>query len=138
MAVKFRNIDADPSAPVETWGFEGLLAAVDRGSLAEWRRIIAAVRADPYGEVAETLADVLDLAQDPGVVAAMRLAVEQVGRSVEKGARYDAEVTLSRLRRQAKSDGENASADVNKSTEMRAATRTIRSTQEGLRFLDRS
>ncbi|HHW4805771.1 TPA: hypothetical protein ACUZAU_004750, partial [Salmonella enterica] len=31
---------------------------------------------------------------------------------VEKGARYDAEVTLSRLRRQAKSDGENASSSL--------------------------
>lgn len=38
----------------------------------------------------------------------MRLSVE-LGSGQQKAARYDAEATLSRLRRQAKSDGENAS-----------------------------
>ena len=52
------------------------------------------------------------LSEDQQLRRPMRLAVEQVGRSVEKGARYDAEVTLSRLRRQAKSDGENASSSL--------------------------
>ena len=28
-ALKFRNIDASPDDPVETWPFEGILAAVD-------------------------------------------------------------------------------------------------------------
>lgn len=37
-----------------------------------------------------------------------------------------------------RNDGENANADVNKSTEMSAAARTIRSTREVLRFFDRS
>ncbi|WP_254203946.1 hypothetical protein [Aeromonas sp. FDAARGOS 1402] len=39
----------------------------------------------------------------------MRLAVEQGGRGGDRSVRYDADATLSRLRRQAKSDGENAS-----------------------------
>ena len=43
-ALKFRNIKATPDDPVEMWGFEGILAAVDRGSLQHWHRIIDAVR----------------------------------------------------------------------------------------------
>ncbi|HGY5246614.1 transcriptional regulator [Aeromonas caviae] len=52
------------------------------------------------------------LSEDQQLRRPMRLAVEQVGRGVDKGARYDAEATLSRLRRQAKSDGENASSSL--------------------------
>ncbi|MNQ88590.1 hypothetical protein D3C85_1038590 [compost metagenome] len=42
----------------------------------------------------------------------MRLPVEQSSQGVERSTRYDAEATLSRLRRQAKSDGENASSSL--------------------------
>lgn len=31
MPLRFRNIDATPADPVESWGFEGMLAAIDRG-----------------------------------------------------------------------------------------------------------
>lgn len=60
------------------------------------------------------------LSEDQQLRRPMRLAVEQGGRGVEKGARYDAEATLSRLRRQAKSDGENASSSLRLLTELLA------------------
>ena len=41
-ALKFRNIDASPDDPVETWPFEGIIAAVERGALPDWRRLAAA------------------------------------------------------------------------------------------------
>lgn len=47
--LKFRNLAVTPEDPVEKWGVEGLLTAIDRGSLRHWRRIIDAVRADPNG-----------------------------------------------------------------------------------------
>ena len=40
-ALRFRNIDASPDDPVETWPFEGILAAVERGTLPDWRRLRA-------------------------------------------------------------------------------------------------
>jgi hypothetical protein len=43
-APKFRNIAASPSDPVETWPFEGILAAVERGTLPDWRRLATAPR----------------------------------------------------------------------------------------------
>lgn len=73
MALAFRNIDVDPSAPVEEWGFEGLLAAVDRGEAGDWRRIAQAVRRNPWGPVARLLErEVFDAAADSGVVGALR------------------------------------------------------------------
>lgn len=75
MVVAFRNIDVTPDDPVEEWGFEGLLTAVDRGSLREWRMIMRAVEADPFGAVADTLTEVLDIAEDSGVVGALRCAL---------------------------------------------------------------
>ena len=47
-ALKFRNITASPDDPVDTWPFEGILAAVERGTLPDWRRLAAAIRADPW------------------------------------------------------------------------------------------
>ena len=49
-ALKFRNITASPDDPVDTWPFEGILAAVERGgAFRDWRRLAAAIRADPWG-----------------------------------------------------------------------------------------
>ncbi|MBX9561603.1 transcriptional regulator [Aeromonas hydrophila] len=42
----------------------------------------------------------------------MRISVGPNNKGMDKSARYDAEATLSRLRRQAKSDGENASSSL--------------------------
>ncbi len=73
MTLAFRNIDVDPAAPIEQWGFEGLLAAVDRGEAADWRRIADTVRRDPWGPVARLLEDeVFPAAEDSGVVGALR------------------------------------------------------------------
>ena len=51
----FRNIDASPTDPVESWPYEGLVTAIERGSLSDWRRIAAAVRRAPWGPVARGL-----------------------------------------------------------------------------------
>jgi hypothetical protein len=47
----FRNVDGKPSDPVESWPYEGLVAAIERGGLSDWRRIAAAVRRAPWGQV---------------------------------------------------------------------------------------
>jgi len=51
----FRNINATPDDPVEQWGFEGLLAAIERGRMRLWDRIAAEIRRQPYGTVARLL-----------------------------------------------------------------------------------
>jgi DNA-binding transcriptional regulator YiaG len=65
-ALKFRNIEASPDDPVETWPFEGILTAVERGTLPDWRRLAAAIRADPWGPVARQVLEAVRLSRPYG------------------------------------------------------------------------
>ncbi len=65
-ALKFRNITASPDDPVDTWPFEGILAAVERGTLPDWRRLAAAIRADPWGPVAQQVLEAIRLSRPYG------------------------------------------------------------------------
>ena len=94
MTLRFRNLTVTPDDPVEEWGFEGLLTAVDRGDLSDWRRIVAAVRRDPWGEVAETLEQVLGSAEDLGAAEAVRAAVALARERAEKAERSEVAETL--------------------------------------------
>src|SRR5699024_8182906 len=81
MSLVFRNLDLTPDAPVEQWGTEGILTAIDRGGLEHWRRILAAVESDPHGEVSQELEEALHLAEDHGVVAMFRRNLDRARRS---------------------------------------------------------
>jgi DNA-binding transcriptional regulator YiaG len=65
-SLKFRNVKSSPEDPVETWPFEGILAAVERGTLPDWRRLAAAVRADPWGPVAQQVIEAISLSHPYG------------------------------------------------------------------------
>lgn len=86
-ALRFRNLNVDPSDPVTSWGVEGLLAAIDRGSLPDWRHIATAVSVDPWGPFVKDLVQALELAEDRGVAETLRRAVEQARAQVEQSAR---------------------------------------------------
>nr|WP_221287075.1 helix-turn-helix transcriptional regulator [Cellulomonas hominis] len=75
--MQFRNIDADPTDPVDSWGVEGMLTAIERGYLPHWQRIAAAVRAAPDGQAARDLEVALDLADRPGATRLLRRALDQ-------------------------------------------------------------
>jgi DNA-binding transcriptional regulator YiaG len=77
MPLRFRNVDARPQDPVDTWPVEGVIAALERGSLSDWRRIASAVRADPWGPVARRLEDALRASRPYGVAALMERAIER-------------------------------------------------------------
>jgi hypothetical protein len=87
--LRFRNITATPDDPVEQWGVEGILAAIDRGSLPHWRRIAAAVLIDPWGSVVADLEQALMLASDAGVAATLRRTLAQARRDSEVAARAE-------------------------------------------------
>ena len=65
-ALKFRNLTASVDDPVETWPFEGILAAVERGTLPDWRRLAKAIQADPWGPVAQQILEAVHLARPYG------------------------------------------------------------------------
>ncbi|EMY35846.1 DNA-binding protein [Arthrobacter crystallopoietes BAB-32] len=83
MALKFRNLTVSPEDPVETWGFEGLLAAIERGDRTHWRRIAEALEADPRGEVAQDLREVLAAVENPAMVALFESIQQQILQEAE-------------------------------------------------------
>lgn len=79
--MKFRNLNITPADPVDRWGVEGILTAIDRGGLQHWRRINRAVQKDPYGTVAADLDEALEIAEDSGVVQLLRRGLDDARRS---------------------------------------------------------
>ena len=73
--LRFRNVDAEPSDPVATWPYEGLVAAIERGSLSDWRRVAAELRREPWGKIAASLDDYLGYGEETGVTALMQHAL---------------------------------------------------------------
>lgn len=63
MALVFRNVDADPADPVETWPAEAVRTALERGGLSYWKRLRAAILDDPWGPVARRVEEAI--AVDP-------------------------------------------------------------------------
>lgn len=74
-ALKFRNTDASPDDPVETWPFEGILAAVERGTLPDWRRLTTAIKADPWGPVAQQVLEAVQLSRPYGTAELLETVV---------------------------------------------------------------
>ena len=74
-ALKFRNIDASPDDPVETWPFEGILAAVERGTLPDWDRLATVIRADPWGPVAQQVLEAVHLSRPYGTTELLEAVV---------------------------------------------------------------
>jgi predicted XRE-type DNA-binding protein len=76
-ALKFRNLTASPDDPVETWPFEGILAAVERGTLPDWRRLAKAIQADPWGPVAQQVLEAVRLTRPYGTAELLEGVVDR-------------------------------------------------------------
>jgi DNA-binding transcriptional regulator YiaG len=79
-ALKFRNITASPDDAVESWPFEGILAAVERGTLPDWRRLASAIRADPWGPVAQQVLEAIRLSRPYGTTELLEGVIERARR----------------------------------------------------------
>ncbi len=89
-ALRFRNVDADPAEPVETWPYEALVTAIDRGSISEWIRITAAIDSDPWGETARRVEVYLSYESPWGVGPLLERAIVRARRQAAE--RESAEV----------------------------------------------
>ena len=76
-ARRFRNITAWVDGPVETWPFEGILAAVEPATLPDWRRLAAAIRADPWGPVAQQVLEAIALCRPYGTSDLLTSVIDQ-------------------------------------------------------------
>jgi DNA-binding transcriptional regulator YiaG len=97
MALAFRNIDASPADPVQTWPFEGVLTALERGGLDEWRRLAQAIKADPWGQVARYVEQVVAVAHPYGVSEVMTDIVAEARRDAEASERAEVAATVRSL-----------------------------------------
>lgn len=87
MPLAFRNLTITPDAPVSEWPTEAVQAALERGDLADWHRIVAAVQADPWGRTARQLEEVLSHSRPYGITEAMQTVLSRVRRRAEESER---------------------------------------------------
>jgi DNA-binding transcriptional regulator YiaG len=88
-ALRFRNVDASPDDPVETWPFEGILAAVERGTLPDWRRLANAIGADPWGPVAQQVLEAVHLSHPYGTAELLEGVVARARKQAADSERAD-------------------------------------------------
>jgi DNA-binding transcriptional regulator YiaG len=89
MALAFRNLTITPDAPVSDWPTEALQAALERGDLADWHRIVVAVQADPWGRTARQVEEVLSHSRPYGVAEAMETAMSRARERAEADERAE-------------------------------------------------
>jgi DNA-binding transcriptional regulator YiaG len=87
--LKFRNVEASPEDPVETWPFEGILAAVERGTLPDWRRLAKAIDADPWGPVAQQVIEALRLSRPYGTAELLEGVVSRARAEAADSERHE-------------------------------------------------
>jgi DNA-binding transcriptional regulator YiaG len=94
VALAFRNLTITPDTPVSRWPTEAVQAALERGDLADWHRLVAEMRADPWGKTARQVEEVLSHSRPYGVAEAMEtvLSRSRERAAAEEGAAVAAEI----------------------------------------------
>ena len=87
--LRFRNVDANPSDPVETWPYEGLVAAIERGGLSDWRRIAAAVHRAPWGQVSRRVEEYASYGEEAAVAELLLETVRRARAATERAERTE-------------------------------------------------
>lgn len=88
--LRFRNVDADPAAPVEEWPFEGVVAALERGTITDWRRISSSIRRDAWGPVAREVEAALAADRPYGVAELFEGILARARRDADLSEREEA------------------------------------------------
>lgn len=89
MALKFRNVDALPTDPVNTWPFEALVTAIERGLVPDWHPIFDEIKRDPWGPVSRKIERYLSYAPVDGFTTLFRLAIERARSKAETRERAE-------------------------------------------------
>lgn len=89
MALQFRNVDASPTDPVETWPYEALVTAIERGLVPDWQPIFADVKVNPWGPVSRKIERYLEYAPRSGVTTLFHLAIERARAKCEERERAE-------------------------------------------------
>ncbi|HLX49645.1 MAG TPA: hypothetical protein VKS82_15055 [Streptosporangiaceae bacterium] len=87
MALAFRNLNITPDTPVWQWPTEAVQTALERGDLADWHRIVAEIRAAPWGRTARQVEEVLSHSRPYGIADAMETVVSRARERAEASER---------------------------------------------------
>ncbi len=85
--MRFRNIDLDPTRPLDEWPAEAIETLMDRGVHSDWSRLVATIRDNPWGPAARTAESVAHWGTHPGVDVLVLDAVAGARRSWDVQAR---------------------------------------------------
>ncbi|MCQ3814569.1 MAG: helix-turn-helix transcriptional regulator [Acidimicrobiia bacterium] len=94
-ALRFRNVDADPADGFETWPYQALVTAIDRGLVPDWQPIFAEIRRSPWGPVARRVERYLCYRDRDGVSTLFGSAIE---RARKETAHADRAEVVARVR----------------------------------------
>lgn len=86
-STRFRNVDVDLDAPVDSWPAEAIETLLGRGSLSDWRRLGVAIRANPWGPAARTVENIVGWGEHYGVDALMAEVISDARAQVGTAAR---------------------------------------------------
>jgi len=84
MSLQFRNVSADPRDAVESWPYEALVTALERGGFQVWQCIAQAIDAQPWGAVARDVEAYLAYERPYGVAPLMERAIASARRHAER------------------------------------------------------
>jgi DNA-binding transcriptional regulator YiaG len=87
VALAFRNLSIDPSAPVAQWPTEAVQAALERGDLADWHRLAVEVGQRPWGRTARQIEEVLTYSRPYGVAEMMETVIARARQRAERRER---------------------------------------------------
>lgn len=83
MPLTFRNLSITPDDPVSSWPTEAVQAALERGDLEHWRRIVNEVSREPWGRIARQLEEVLTHSRPYGIADAMEIVLARARERTE-------------------------------------------------------
>ena len=93
----FRNVDVSPADPVSAWPLEAIQTALECGGLADWRRLAAAIKAEPWGPIARRVEGVLSYSRPYGVAVAFERAIARSRDTAESAEREAVAVEVREL-----------------------------------------
>jgi DNA-binding transcriptional regulator YiaG len=89
VTLRFRNLDFDPSLPLDRWPAEAIETAIDRGSLTDWKALIDAIRHNPWGPAARTAENVVSWGEHYGVDALISGAIRHAREDLARRGRAE-------------------------------------------------
>jgi DNA-binding transcriptional regulator YiaG len=89
MTMRFRNLDFDPTVPVDRWPAEAIETVIDRGSLPDWHRLAETIRGNPWGPAARTAETVAGWGEHYGVDALMISVIRRARENVTSKGRAE-------------------------------------------------